>query len=39
MVTPDAERRYVAGAFITLNAELWERFALALHRLPRPVNG
>jgi bifunctional non-homologous end joining protein LigD len=39
MVTPDAERRYVGGAFITLNAELRERLWARVQAKARPVKG
>lgn len=39
MVTPDAERRYVGGAFITLNAELRERLWARVQTKGKPVKG
>ena len=39
MVTPDAERRYVGGAFITLNAELRERLWARVQAKAKPVKG
>ena len=39
MVTPDEERRYVGGAFITLNDELRERLWARVQAKAKPVKG
>ena len=39
LVTPDQERRYVGGAFITLNREMRERLWSRVQAKARPVKG
>ena len=39
MVTPDEERRYVGGAFITVNGEMRERLWARVRANAKPVEG
>ena len=39
LVTPDEERRYVGGAFITLNREIRERLWARVRANAKPVKG
>jgi bifunctional non-homologous end joining protein LigD len=39
MVTPDKERRYVGGAFITLNEKMRERLWARVNARAKPLNG
>ncbi len=39
MVTPDAERRYVGGAFITLNEKMRERLWARVNTKAKPLKG
>jgi bifunctional non-homologous end joining protein LigD len=39
MVTPDKERRYVGGAFITLNEKMRERLWARVNAKAKPLKG